>query len=268
MVGIAHADEIIDNLEQQDEYKLLKKKHKKVFSVQKSDQIFAINKNVKLDVKNPMATSKKLKAALGGIEIDTTETDRKKSKAHTEAKALNSQPTISKKDNLSEEENEEESEQATTRQGKTEPKTNKGDGSIKGPSMGAKNFVEDKNLKEKDPKEKNSKDKDIKSKVDKPKNRKKGLTEKGKKIDHKFDDSGHRFTYSRPPPKPANQGYKYRAWLATDTDNASLTHGEESSGDEDTYLKEKQNILEASEKGYTLEDLIGRSQARPMNTHL
>lgn len=95
-----------------------------------------------------------------------------------------------------------------------------------------------------------------------------GVTDKGKKINHLFEDSGNRFVVNRKPYPPAPLGYIYRPWLATDTDNESLTHGEESSGNETGFSKEKADIIDCSEKGYTLDDLLGRYNKRPMNTHL
>lgn len=94
------------------------------------------------------------------------------------------------------------------------------------------------------------------------------LNSKGKKIAHLYDDSGQRFKTNRKPNPPVPPGYIFKPWLGTDTDNESLTHGEESSGNESHFKREKQDLALCSEKGYTLDELLGRYKKRPMNTHL
>lgn len=81
-------------------------------------------------------------------------------------------------------------------------------------------------------------------------------------------DSGHRFKAKRKPPPKPNQGYKYRPWLPTDTEDESLTHGEESSGNDVIFENEKNMMSRASEQGFVLEHLIGTINNRPFNSHL
>ena len=81
-------------------------------------------------------------------------------------------------------------------------------------------------------------------------------------------DSGHIFKAKRKPPPKLNQGYKYRPWLPTDTEDESLTHGEESSGNDDIFENEKNMMSRASDQGFVLEHLIGTINNRPFNSHL
>lgn len=81
-------------------------------------------------------------------------------------------------------------------------------------------------------------------------------------------DSGNRFKVKRPALPKVPPGYRYKAWLDTDTEDASLTHGEESSDDGPNIHKEKKGLMQATQKGYILQDLIGEKNKRPFNAHL
>lgn len=184
---------------------MLKAKYRQVFANQKSTEMFSINKRVRLDIDKPLTTCKRLKAAFGGIVVDTQRTIRK-------VKQKQSPPALS----------------------------------VKGPPV-KKQFEEDV----------------VESKQGKASNADLSL-----KVERRNVDSGHRFVVKRPPIPIVGKGFIYRPWLATDTDNASLTHGEESSGEEDTLAKEKQEMVQCNARGYMLEDVLGRADQRPMNLHL
>lgn len=219
-------DEIIDNLAEQDEYRAMKKKYPQLFETQKSKEIFAINKKVKLNTSKPLTTCKKLKAAFGGILVDTKKTNNKTKKGHNRTGLSFKSKQFSQK------------------------------------------FDEDKTQARDETMSKKSRAKKERERLKNKKEKIVGVTDKGKKINQLFDDSGYRFVTKRKPYPPCPPGYIFKPWLGTDTENASLTHGEESSGNENLFDQEKAEIVECSEKGYTLDELLGRYNKRPMNTHL